>query len=97
MEKDIFYAIANIIDNDFAGSFETFTCERRIGYHLLSTNRCDEASMIRIYNDFNTVFKIERSGPDTDGYEDIQSFTKQKISLFLYQKDISEDLITLPR
>jgi len=92
MNKETFYEIAKLVDNDFIGSEKTFTYSRFIGYALLSTNRCDEASMIRVYTDRVTVFKIERNGPDTDGYESIQEFTKKKVRHFLDSINVKHSL-----
>ena len=80
-DKD-FFSIAKIIDNCFIGTFDTFSCAYINGKYYLTTNRCDEASCIRIYDDG----KIERIAGDTDGYEEIQKTTYENIFKWLLER-----------
>lgn len=80
--EEFLLKIAKVIDNSFIGSEETFSCLRYIGYYLLTTNKCDDASQIRVYtNDENMLTKITRLGPDTDGYIEVKEATYKRICM----------------
>ena len=72
-QKD-FYEIAKIIDNDFFGTFETFTAEKIKDFYYLSTNRVDSSSIIKVYSD-----KITLINDSTSGFQEIQPDTKLQI------------------
>lgn len=84
INSEILFDIACIIDNEFIGSKKTFTATRSAkGYHFLSTNVCDWSSLIRVYNDYNTISKIERLGDDTGNWQEIMPSTMERINQYL--------------
>lgn len=79
MKKELLYEIAKIIDNDFIGSEETFTCDFIDGYYYLNTNKCDWCSIVRVYFDGNKITKITRLCDDTDGWQEIHENTMARV------------------
>ena len=83
--KKDFYTIAKIIDNNFNGKEDSFTCERKKGYYYLNTNKCDDCSIIRIFCKIGNINieKIERIGSDTVSYQEIHKETYLKIEKYI--------------
>jgi len=83
--KNDFYNIAKIIDNNFIGSEETFTTERKKGYYYLTTNKCDDCSFVKIFSQIGNINidKIERLGSDTDGFEEIYPKTYDNVKKYI--------------
>lgn len=82
--KEQFYEIAKIIDNDFNGTFETFTHDRKMAsYNRLTTNKADSSSIIRVYHDNNSINAIERIGEDTISWQPIHDETMNKVNQYL--------------
>lgn len=77
--------LAGHIDNGFFGSEKTFSAERKNGYYYLNTNKCDDVSMIRVYCQIGVegIEKIERLGGDTEGWQEIRSYTYKSVEKFL--------------
>ena len=77
--------LAGHIDNGFFGSEKTFSAERKNGYYYLNTNKCDDASMVRVYCQIGAegIDKIERLGEDTDGWQEINPNTYKSLEKFL--------------
>lgn len=73
------FKIAMIIDNDFIGCEETFTCEKHDRYYVLTTNKCDWSSIIRVYYECDEIVKITRNGYDTESFQEIHESTYEKI------------------
>lgn len=80
--REIWFKIGCIITNDFPLAKDSFKVDRKIGYHYLNTNKCDESPLIRIYNDFYEIHKIEVNGDYTGGWQEIQPETKRKIEQY---------------
>ena len=74
-----------IIDNNFIGSEETFTAERKNGYYYLTTNKCDDCSCIRVFCEPRNINidSIDRIANDTDGYEKIHKETALKVKKYV--------------
>lgn len=83
MDNDKLFKIAKIVDNEFIGTDKTFDAHKYDDHFNLSTNVCDNASMIRVYLQDDEVTKIERLGPDTEGWELIQPKTFERVVEFL--------------
>ena len=83
--KKDFFEIAKIIDNNFIGSEETFTAERKNSYYYLTTNKCDYCSCIRVFCDIGSVNidSIDRIANDTNGYEKIHKETALKVKKYV--------------
>ncbi len=83
--KKDFFEIAKIIDNNFIGSEETFTAERKNGYYYLTTNKCDDCSCIRVFCEpiSINIDNIDRIADDTDGYEKIHKETALKVKKYV--------------
>lgn len=73
------------IDNSFTGSEKTFSAERKIGYYFLSTNKCDDASFIRVYCEVwkSGIDKITILGEHTESWEEIHPNTYSNVEKFL--------------
>ena len=73
------------IDNSFAGSEKTFSAERKIGYYYLSTNKCDDASFIRVYCEVGKsgIDKITILGEHTESWQEIHPNTYSNVEKFL--------------
>ena len=87
LTKEDFYEIAKIIDNDFIGAKKFFICQYDNKYkrYDLTTNKCDEASLIRVYNNGT----IERMSYDTEGFKKINQTTYYNVfEWVLNNKDI---------
>jgi len=90
--KDVFaftredwFNIGKTISNEFIEAEKTFSYHRYAGYNFLDTNRCDETPLIRVYNDFYKISKIQVCGDYTDGWQDIQPNTMERIIQYLNQ------------
>lgn len=83
MTEDQLYEIAQIVDNDYNGTRKTFTAKRYATFWSLTTNVCDSASLIRVYETNNKISTIERLGPDTERWQPITSATWGKIEKYL--------------
>jgi len=85
--KQNWYDIACIIDNEFNGSFKTFTHNLHIQdsqyFISLTTNRCDWSSLIRCYILAGNINSIRRLGEDTEGYQFIQRGTVERVNKHL--------------
>lgn len=82
LKREDWYQIAKIIDTEYIGSKDSFTCNyinyMNNGFYYLTTNKCDDASMIKVYSD-----KICRLANDTNGYEEIQKQTYKNIDNYI--------------
>ena len=67
--------LATRIDNDYIGSEKTFTAERKNGYYYLTTNKCDSASIIKVFTNGTGIDKITILGEHTEGWDEIQNGT----------------------
>lgn len=74
-KKEDFYEIAKIIDNDFIGSLDTFSYDFNNEYYLLNTNKCDNASVIKIYSNGAILIIAD----DEYGYREIHFDTYKNI------------------
>ena len=83
MTEEQLFVVAKIIDNEYIGSEKTFISKRLQGYWFLSTNKCDMASNIKIWEKNNKISSIQRLGPDTEGWQDIQPGTWGRIEKYL--------------
>jgi hypothetical protein len=83
MEKEILFEIAKIIDNEFISKRESFSAKRKDGYWYLSTNKCDMASFIKVFETNNKIYSIKVLGDYTDGWQDIHSETWARIMNYL--------------
>lgn len=83
--KKDFFEIAKIIDNNFIGSEETFTAERKNGYYYLTTNKCDDCSCVRVFCEPRSINidSIDRIGSDTNSYEQIHKETALKVKKYV--------------
>jgi hypothetical protein len=79
LSKEQYYEIAKIIDDDFVGSFETFTATKKDNVMFLTSNRCDYSSLVRVTEN-DGRFYIERLGPDTGSWQEINPATYKRIS-----------------
>ncbi len=71
--------LATRIDNNYIGSEKTFTAERKNGYYYLTTNKCDNASMIKVFTNVVGIYKITILGEHTEGWEEIQKGTYENV------------------
>jgi len=84
MNEAQLFQIAKIIDNEYIGKEKTFTANRiDFTYWYLTTNFCDSASLIRVYEKNNKVSTIHVNGEYTDGWQDIHPKTWAKVSQYL--------------
>lgn len=87
LTTEMWLKIAKLIDNDFIGSEDTFTCNRITrndkSYNYLTTNKCDYTSCIRVFSDMENITSIQRISEDTIGYEKVSDFTLQKIKMYI--------------
>lgn len=81
--RDDWFQIGKIISNEFNLAEKSFSYDRYSGYNFLDTNQCDEAPLIRVYNDFYKIYKIQVCGHYTDGWQDIQPKTMDNIIKYL--------------
>lgn len=81
ISDDFLYDVAKVVDNDFNGTIDTFTIKKRDNYFYLTTNRCDWASLIRVYftKGERGISKVTRLCDDTDGWQEIQPETYDRI------------------
>ena len=77
--KDYLFSLAKTVDNNFIGSEYTFTCDKIKDHFLLTTNKCDGASLIRVYPNI-TGITVMRLGPDTEDWAEIHQATYERIS-----------------
>ena len=79
--------LAGRIDTGFFGAEKTFSIERKNGYYLLHTNKCDDVSIVRVYCNIGVpgIDKIERIAGDTDGWQEVRPNTYKIVSEFLAQ------------
>jgi hypothetical protein len=81
--------LAVIIDTDFIGSEKTFTAEKINGYYYLTTNKCDHASTIKVFEpDLLGNYRIIRDAEDTDGYKEISLYIYKKVVEYLKQLEL---------
>lgn len=92
LTKDHYCQIAKIISNDVNGSENTFSVTRKEGYDLLSTNKCDYAPFIRVYTDRITIDRIKVLGDYTDGWDDLQPATIERINKYLVANGFEEHI-----
>lgn len=78
-----FFSIAKIIDNEYIGGEEYFSSSRTLDYYFLCSDKCDSASMIRVYD--NGI--IKRLGSDTEGYEEIQPPTYKRVCEWILKEE----------
>lgn len=80
--------LAGHIDNGFFGTEKTFSAERKNGYYLLNTNKCDDVSMVRVYCKIGVagIDKIEILGEDTEGWQEIHLNTYKRLEKFLNEQ-----------
>ncbi len=71
--------LATQIDNEYIGSGNTFKAERKNGYYYLTTNRCDGASIIKVFTNGIGIPKIMILGEHTEGWEEIQKGTYEDV------------------
>lgn len=83
MTEDQLFEIACIIDNDYRPKRKTFTAIRKSGHWNLSTNQCDWASFIRIWETNNKVSSIKVLGDYTVGWDDLTAPTWARIEKYL--------------
>lgn len=83
MTEDQLFEIAKIIDNEYRGCRSTFTATRKVGYWYLSTNKCDWAFLIKVFETNNKISSIKVIGDQTDGWDDIQPATWSRIEKYL--------------
>lgn len=83
MEKEVLFSIAKIIDNEYVGKGETFTATRKGSYWYLSTNICDMASFIKVFEKDNKISSIYVLGDYTNGWEEVSEYTWEKIKKYL--------------
>lgn len=85
LSSDDWRRLAGHIDNGFLGSEKTFSAERRNRYYYLTTNTCDDVSMVRVYCQIGVagIDKIERLGEDTEGWQEIHPNTYKRVEKFL--------------
>lgn len=73
---ELLYEIAKLIDGDYVGASDTFTVKNNSDLIYITTDKCDDASMIKIYRNGN----IKRLGPDTTGWVCLQPETIRRIN-----------------
>lgn len=86
LSKANWLRIACRIDGDFIGSDNNFSCDKTPEFYFLTTNLCDEASLIKVFvNNIyeDGIIKIERLGFDTNGWEEIHSMTYKSVQEML--------------
>ena len=83
MNNEQLFEIAKIIDNEYIGKEKTFKSVRNNGYWWLTTDVCDFACFIRIYEINNKISTIQINGEYTEGWQDISSYTWGKIGKYL--------------
>lgn len=83
MDSTHLFAIAKILDNEYIGADKTFTAERKRGCWHLSTNKCDMASFIKVWEKNNKVSSIEILLPDSDGWQPITSYSWARVEKYL--------------
>lgn len=83
LTTDQLFSIAKILDNEYIGKEKTFTAERRSGIWHLSTNRCDSASFIKIFEDNKGVGIIMILGPDDDHWRSITENSYDRVKNYL--------------
>lgn len=80
------FEIAKIVDNDYIGSHSSFKAKRSMsGVWHLSTDRCDSASLIKVYDNAGNgeLSLVERLGPDTEGWQEVTEITFDKIVKYI--------------
>lgn len=83
MTDDQLYEIAKIVSNEFNGKRDTFTAKKNGNFWSLTTNACDMAPLIRVYETSNKISTIQVNGDYTDGWKDIHWATWAKIEIYL--------------
>lgn len=83
MSEDELFEIAKIIDNEFIGTRRTFSAKQFKNYWYLSTNKCDEASFIKVWDTNNKISSILRLGPDTESWDELHPGTWARIEKYL--------------
>ena len=85
LSKEDWRRLAGRIDSTFFESEKTFQVDRLNGYYYLTTNACDDASLIKVYCQVNKqgIEKIERLGEDTDGWQEVHANTYNNVENFL--------------
>lgn len=78
---------AGIIDNSFFEQRDHFIVYRKYGYYYIKTTSCDECSFIRVFCEIGKPWftKIDRLGPDTDGWKEIHPKTYESIKKYLHE------------
>lgn len=83
LEIKHFYEIAKIVDSEFIGSIKSFTAERNKDYYYLTTNKCDNASFIKVYFNNGLLTEIMSLHEDTNGYELICQTSLNSVNKYL--------------
>lgn len=73
--RNDFYEIAKIVDSNFIGSLNAFSYNYNKGCYYITTNKCDNSSILEFYENG----KVLRLGEDTDGFQEIHSDTYNNI------------------
>lgn len=85
LSSDDWRRLAGHIDNGFFNSEKTFAAKRKNGYYYLTTNKCDDVSLVKVYCEIGVagIDKIERLGEDTEGWQEIKPKTYKSVEKFL--------------
>ena len=84
MNEDQLFEIACIIDNEYKGKRKTFTAKKANGgYWSLTTNVCDWASLIHVWEINNKISTIVYLNGDTENWQPITNPTWVRIETYL--------------
>lgn len=80
--KEDWLKIAKMIDTEYidSDSFE-FICKPT--HYFLTTNKCDNASLIRCFTCHGHIIRITRVGPDTESWQEVHDKTYDRINIYL--------------
>lgn len=88
MNKEVLFQLSKLIDNEYISKRDSFSATRKNGYWYLSTNKCDSASFIKVYEVNNKISSIKVLGEYTNGWQDIQKETWMNIIRYLSSLNI---------
>lgn len=85
LKKEHLFEIAKFIDNDFIGTDKTFTADRNSAGFYLTTNKCDNCSLVRVHISGDSIIKIERIADDVKTWKGLHINTIKRINEYLIQ------------
>lgn len=85
LSTEDWFEIAKIIDFEFTPCRDSFTATMRTCI-VLTTNKCDDCSIVHCYQERGLITTIDRIGPDTQGWQEIHNATYYKIDNYLMSK-----------